>query len=322
MTNVLVTGCTGFIGSHLSIKLVDEGFTVYGLVRHISRRELIPLACVLDRMHLVEGDLTQYHSVRSIIRGVQPQFLIHLGAITPVRLSFEDPYPYISTNLVGTANIIHAMVEETPKARLVFASTAEVYGWQTTRKPTEETAPLNPASPYAVSKEAADQYVRMAMKVYGVKATVLRPNNTYGRRSEKGYIVEYMISSMLKGEICYIGAPNSVRDYMFIDDHVQAYLLSVKSEKAAGEVFNVSPGNPATNRELAETIAGLTNFKGKIVYGSYPPGYPQRPAIWDPDYLVLDSSGIRQKLGWKPKFSLREGLARTVQIWKNGSKSC
>jgi len=320
MTNVLVTGCTGFVGSNLAIKLVNEGFNMYGLVRHISRRELAPLALVLDRIHLAEGDLTQYHSMRSIIKGVQPQFILHLGAITPVRLSFEDPYPYISTNFGGTVNIVHAIVEEMPKARLILASTAEVYGWQNTHKPMEETERLNPASPYAVSKEAADQYVRMAIRVYDLKATVLRPNNTYGRRGEKGFIVEYLVSSMLKGESCHIGAPESIRDYMYIDDHVKAYLLAMESERAVGEAFNVSPGNPVTNRELASLIAGLTSFKGKIVYRSYPPGYPQRPAAWDPDYLVLDSTKIRKRLGWKPSVSLKEGLNRTIDAWKKQNK--
>jgi len=316
MTNILVTGCTGFIGSNLAIKLVDEGFNVYGVVRHASRRELAPLASILDRIHLAEGDLTQYHSMRSVIKGVQPQLVLHLGAMTPVRLSFEDPYPYISTNFCGTVNIVHAIVDEMPKARLILASTAEVYGWQTTREPMKETERLNPASPYAVSKEAADQYVRMAMKIYNLEATILRPNNTYGRSGEKGFIVEYLISSMLRGESCYIGAPESIRDYMHIDDHVKAYLLAMQSEKAIGEVFNVSPGNPVTNRELAKIIADLTAFKGKIAYGSYPLGYPQRPLAWDPDYLVLNSIKIRKKLGWKPSASLREGLRRTVKNWR------
>jgi len=316
MTNVLVTGCTGFIGSNLAIKLVEEGYKVYGLIRHASRRELEPLRVVLDKIHLVEGDLTTFHSVASAIHVAQPQFILHIGALTPVRLSFEDPFPYISTNFDGTINIIHAMLEKCPKANLIYASTAEVYGWQKRVKPTKETAALNPASPYAVSKQAADQYVRMAMRIYNLKATVLRPNNTYGRIGERGFITEYLISNMLKNQTCYIGAPESIRDYMFLNDHVNAYLLAMKSDKAVGKVFNVSPGNPTTNRELAQILSKIIDFKGKIVYGSYPPGYPQRPAAWDPDYFVLDSTRIRKILGWKPTVSLEEGLKKTVENWK------
>jgi len=315
VTNVLVTGCTGFIGSSITQKLVEDGYNVYGLVRHASRRDLRPLEPILDRLHLVEGDLTQYHSVCSAISSSRPRFILHLGALTPVRLSFEDPFPYLSTNINGTVNLVHAISETCPKSRLIFASTAEVYGWQQKKEPFKEDLPLNPASPYAVSKEAADRYIQMAMKVYGLRATILRPNNTYGRKSERNFLTEYLISTMLSGRTCYVGAPDSVRDYMFVDDHVNAYLLSAKSEKAEGEVFNVSPGNPVTNRELAETVSNLLDFDGKIVYGSYPPGYPQRPSTWDPNYLVLDSSRIKKALGWQPSVNLKDGLLRTIDNW-------
>lgn len=314
--NVLITGSTGFVGSNLTIKLVENGYNVYSLIRHSSKRDLYRLEPVLDRLKLVEGDLTQTHSVTSAIRAAQPQYVLHLGALTPVRLSFEDPFPYIATNFQGTVNIVHAILEKSPKARLIYASTAEVYGWQPRKEPVSEEVALNPASPYAVSKEAADQYIRMAMKIYGLNATILRPINTYGRRGEKGFFVEYVISKMLKNKTCYVGAPDSVRDYMFIDDHVNAYLNIMKSEKANRKVYNISPGNPVSNREVAEFIAKMTEFKGRILYGSYPPGYPQRLATLDPDYLVLDSTKIRKELGWTPSVTLKEGLMKTIKSWK------
>jgi len=314
--NILITGVTGFIGSNLAIKLIEEGYNVYGLVRHTAVREMESLKPVLDKIRFIEGDLITYHSASAAVKATQPQFVLHLGALTPVRLSFENPFPYLSTNLEGTVNVVHAILEKAPKARLIYASTAEVYGWQETQEPIKESAPLNPASPYAVSKEAADQYVRMAMKVYNLKVTILRPINTYGRRGEKGFMVEYLISSMLRSKTCYIGTPSSVRDYMFIDDHVNAYMLAMESKEAIGEVFNVSPGNPITNRDLAVIIAEITGFEGKIIYESYPPGYSQRPAMLDPDYLVLDNTKIRSVLGWKPSVTLKEGLMRTVKMWK------
>lgn len=316
MTNVLVTGCTGFIGSNLTKKLIEQGYNIYGLVRHVSRAGLAPLNTVLDKIRLIEGDLTIYHSINSAVSAAQPQFVVHLGALTPVRLSFENPFPFIAINFQGTVNIVHVMLEKAPKARLIYASTAEVYGWQEKHEPIKETASLNPASPYAVSKEAADKYVRMAMKIYGLMATILRPINTYGRRGEKGYLVEYLVSSMLSGKTCYVGAPDSVRDYMFVDDHVNAYLLAMESESAIGEVFNVSPGNPVTNRQLTDIIAKIIGFEGKSVYGTYPPGYPQRPILCDPNYLVLDSTKIRETLGWKPAQTLKEGLIKTIESWR------
>ncbi|MEM3574924.1 MAG: GDP-mannose 4,6-dehydratase [Candidatus Bathyarchaeia archaeon] len=315
MANVLITGCTGFIGSNLAIRLVERGYRVYGLIRHTSRGGLEALRPVMDRIRFVEGDLCEFHSLLSAIEASNPQFVIHLAALTPVRLSYEDPFPFLRTNFLGTCNLVHAILKRAPEARLIAASTAEVYGWQG-NEPIKEDARLRPSSPYGVSKAAADEYIQMAMRVYGLRATVLRCNNTYGRRGERGFLVEYLITSMLDGGPVYVGAPNHVRDYMWVDDHVNAYLLSMEKEEAEGEVFNVSPGNPISNIELAKKLAEILQYKGRIVEGSYPPGYPMRPAKLDTEYIVLDSSKIRGKLGWAPSVTLDEGLAMTVDYWK------
>jgi len=315
MTSVLITGCTGFIGSNLTMKLVEEGYQVFGLVRHTSRSELDSLRPVIDQIHFIEGDLCEYHSLLSAVETSNPQFILHLGALTPVRLSYEDPFPFLRTNFLGTCNLVHSILERAPKARLIAASTAEVYGWQGSR-PLKEDTRLRPSSPYAVSKAAADEYIQMATRVYGLKATVLRCNNTYGRKRERGFLVEYLITSMLDGGPVYVGSPAHVRDYMWIDDHVNAYLLSMEKESAEGEVFNVSPGNPISNIDLAKKLAEMIHFTGQIVEGSYPPGYPMRPSKLDTEYIILDSSKIMKKLGWKPGVTLDEGLTRAVDHWR------
>jgi UDP-glucose 4-epimerase len=313
--NVLVTGITGFIGSRLASRLVRDGFNVHGLVRHSSERELSRIREVISQVHLIEGDLGTFHSILSAVDASRPEIIFHLGALTPVRLSFDDPYPYIATNFEGTVNLVHAILKEAPNARLIAASTAEVYGWQSGGRPISENAILNPASPYAVTKAAADQYVQMANRVYHLKGTILRPINSYGRIGERGFLTEYLISNMLSQETCYIGAPNSVRDYMFADDHVSAYILAARSAKSLGGVYNVSPGNPITNSELAKILSSMIGFNGKIIFGSYPPGYPQRPTSQDPQYLVLDNSKITEELGWKPAHTLPEGLKLTIDNW-------
>jgi UDP-glucose 4-epimerase len=315
--NVLITGITGFIGSRLASRLVKDGYNVHGLVRHSSERELRRIRDVISQVHLIEGDLGTFHSIISAVDASEPEVIFHLGALTPVRLSFDDPYPYIATNFEGTVNLVHAILREAPNARLIAASTAEVYGWQGGNRPIREDAILNPASPYAVTKSAADQYVQMANRVYHLNGTVLRPINSYGRIGEGGFYTEYLISKMLTGETCYVGAPDSIRDYMFADDHVNAYTLAAKSPSSIGQVYNVSPGNPVTNSELAKMLTVMTGFKGKIVFGSYPPGYPQRPKSQDPQYLVLDNSKISKELSWKASHTLQEGLKLTVEMWRS-----
>ncbi len=316
--NVLITGITGFIGSRLASRLVRDGYNVHGLVRHSSERELSRIREVISQVHLIEGDLGTFHSILSAVDASEPEIIFHLGALTPVRLSFDDPYPYIATNFEGTVNLVHAILGKVPNARLIAASTAEVYGWQEGNNPIKENAVLRPASPYAVTKAAADQYVQMANRVYHLQGTVLRPINSYGRLGEKGFFIEYLVSKMLAGDQCYVGAPDSVRDYMFADDHVDAYMLTARSSQAVGQVYNVSPGNSVSNSEVAKMLAKMTEFKGTITFGSYPPGYPQRPKMQDPQYLVLDNSKITKELGWKPVVGLEEGLVRTIEAWKTG----
>ena len=249
------------------------------------------------------------------IASTLPSAVIHLGALTPVRHSYEDPFPYAKINFEGTMNVAHAILETSPNTRMIAASTAEVYGWQP-HEPISEDVKLNPSSPYGVSKAAADSYLRMAIKVYWLKATVMRANNTYGRAREKGFFVEYVVSSMLANKTVYVGAPEHVRDYMYVDDHVEAYMRALEREEAIGQVFNVSPGNPCTNLALAEKIAELVDFNGSITRGSYPPAYPMRPANLDTDYIVLNSNLIRSTLGWKPRLTLDEGLLRIVEMWR------
>ena len=314
MVNVFITGITGFIGPFIAKKFIHEGYNVYGLIRHSPYRNLDALTPILKKLHLIEGDIRDFHSVNSAIRASKPDIVIHAAALTPVRLSFVDPFQYIHVNYEGTANVVHAIIENTPKARMILASTGEVYGFNPNKKAIKEDAQLNPTMPYAVSKMAADHYVQMAMKLYDLKATILRFFNTYGRR-EKGFFTEYVIAAMLNGETVYVGLPNATRDYMYIDDHIQAYTLAIENESSIGEVYNVSAGNPNSNREYVKTISELVGFKGKIVYGEYPPGYPPRPAIMDPIYIVGDSNKIREKLGWKPSVTLNEGLKKTINMF-------
>src|SRR5881397_639567 len=319
--NVLVTGITGFIGSRLAARLVNDGFEVFGLVRHSSERELSRLKVINSQIHLIEGDLGRYHSVLSAVQASDPNVVFHLGALTPVRLSFDDPYPYITANFDGTVNLVHAILGESPNSRLIVASTAEVYGWQGGDRPIREDALLSPASPYAVTKVAADQYVQMASKVYHLNGTVLRPINSYGRTGESGFLVEYLISKMLAGETCYLGTPESVRDYMYAEDHVSGYVEAAQNDNTVGKVYNVSPGNPVTNAELARRLTDMIGFKGRVVLGSYPPGYPQRPGAVDPPYLVLNNQRITKETGWRARYSLNEGLKRTIDMWKSRIKS-
>ena len=315
---VLITGMLGFIGSHLAEKLVDDGHEVYGVVRRVANRNLEVIRKVLKDVTLVTGDITDYASIRNAMKTVSPDIVAHLAALTPVRDSFERPFEYQQANLVGTMNVAHAMLElPDPQTRkLVAASTAEVYGLQG-KEPLKETLALRPTSPYAVSKAAADLYLQMMFHTYNLNGSVIRPTNSYGRKFDTSFIIEYLVTQMLRGEEVYVGAPDSVRDYMYVDDHVNAYLLVIKNAKATGQVYNAGTGVGISNRKLAEMIAERIGYDRKrIKFGQYPPGYPYRPSISDQPSIVLDATKIRKALNWSPKIQLSEGINKVISYFQ------
>jgi len=312
---VLITGVTGFIGSEIARRLVDEGeYEVWGLVRTTSSSTAIELIKdITSKMEIRYGNFTDYSSIRKIVKDISPHYIIHVGAITPVRNSFENPLEYQEINHMGTVNLVHAALDLLPEfKKFIFASTMETYGWQDDRTPFKEDRMLNPASPYSVSKVASDVYIRMAGEAFGLPYIISRACNTFGRKNEAGYIVEHIITSMLQGKDIYIGTPDSVRDLMYVDDHVNAYVTALKSN-VKNEVFNFGTSNQKSMKELVLMLKDMTDFKGKIVW-SFPPGYPYRP-VNDP-YLSLDASKAKKILGWEPKYNLEEGLKKTIEFWK------
>jgi len=311
---VLITGILGFVGSHLAEKLVDNGDEVYGVVRRVANRNMNTVEKILKDITLVTGDITDYASTRNAIKTANPDVVVHLAALSPVRDSFERPFEYQQANLVGTMNVAHSLLElpDARTRRMIAASTAEVYGLQK-NQPLKESTPLKPLSPYAVSKAAGDLYLQMMFLTYDLHGAIIRPANSYGRKFDSSFIIEYLVTEMIKGEDVYVGAPDSIRDYMYIDDHVNAYFLAIKNVKADGQIFNAGTGIGITNRELALMIADKIGYdRKKIKLGSYPLGYPLRPAISDQPYIVLDATRIKKALDWSPHVNLSEGLDKVI----------
>jgi nucleoside-diphosphate-sugar epimerase len=323
MSRVLITGINGFIGSQLAEELIEKGYDVYGLVKYVVGRDIKPIQKMLDNIVIVNGDISHYTSISKILKELMPDYVIHLAALSPVRLSFELPFEYQYSNYIGTMNIAHSLLNlpDHESRRLVVASTAEVYGIQPDGTPFTEDMPLRPSSPYSVSKAAMDMYIRMMMTCYNLNATVMRCTNTYGRRFDKGFVAEYIITEMLKGNKVYIGAPNSIRDYMYVTDHTSAYIEAMENKKGKGEVFNAGTGIGTSNKELAFMIADKLGFDRKnVILGSYPPGYPHRPLVSDQTYLVLDASKIHDIIGWKAKVNLNDGLDKVIDFWKEKTR--
>ncbi|MBI2559449.1 GDP-mannose 4,6-dehydratase [Candidatus Woesearchaeota archaeon] len=311
---VLISGVTGFIGSEIARRLVEEDeHEVAALVRVGSNLSMFePIKDIISNLDVRYGNLSDFHSIKRIVKDVSPQYILHIGAQTSVRHSFELPLEYNETNYMGTINLAHAALELNSFKKFIFASTMETYGWQPKKIPFKEDLSLNPASPYAASKVACEVYIRMAQKAFGLPYIISRACNTFGRKHNSGFVTEYLITTMLKNRTVYLGTPNAVRDMMYVDDHVNAYLKMLKSN-AVNDTFNFGTGSRTKMKEIAEKVRKFTDFKGKIAY-SFPPNYPWRPVV--EDFLSLDSGRARKKLGWKPKYSLDEGLRKSIEYWK------
>ena len=322
MKRILITGVTGFIGSHLALELSQKN-DVFGAIRPCVGRDLKSLQPFLEKTTLVRCDITDAQSVQNALAKVNPDVVIHLAALSPVRDSFETPMAYVRTNIDGTLHIAHGMLKlpDFEKKRLLYASTAEVYGIQAKHQVPEDTA-LNPSSPYANTKSMTDTYLRMMTPVYGLNTTIMRCINSYGRKFDIGFFVEYVVTTMLRGEKVYVGAPDSTRDYMYVTDHVNAYLCALNHPEIRGEAFNATPGGEIFNKDLTYKIADMIGFnKKKIMIGQYPPGYPLRPLASDQPHIDLNSAKIKQVLGWKPTVTLEDGLTRTIAYWKERLKA-
>mgnify|MGYP001583865669 CR=1 FL=1 len=312
MNNIFLTGRTSFIGKNLLPKLKDEGYDVHYLVKQSSENAKL----FSDDKHAQLGDLLNYDSLYRSICEVKPDIIIHLAALTPVRLSWLEPIKYQMVNYLGTVNLLEACINQLQKPFwFIYASSAEVYGNQFHKMPLKEDySPLNPISPYAVSKANAEAYLKMRKLSTDFDLTILRPNNTYGRKNS-GYFVESMIEQMLypKGnqtctystsDVSLVTLYNAthIRDYLHIDDHVSAYLHILKN-KLEG-TFNVAQGEPISNYDMVVLMAKTLNTPVLIETRG-----PDLPRPCDQEAIVQDCSKIRAT-GWKPKFSRVEGITK------------
>lgn len=318
MEKVLITGITGFMGGELAHRLISN-YEVHGIAKQSRSRNMSSLEDIIEEITLHEVDITDYMSVENLITQIKPDKILHLAALSPVRASFEHPLEYNQVTATGTIHVAHALhnLSDFKDRRLVVASTAEVYGLQPQKEPFTEDLPLLPSSPYACAKAYSDMYIRMMINVHDFNGVILRCVNTYGRKYDKSFYIEYLIDNMLKNEEIYVGAPNSIRDYMYVDDHVNAYVLAMEKPNAGGHVFNASTGIGIKNGDVAVKLADMIGYdKDKLHLGEYPPNYPNRPISSDQPYLVLNPVKIKEMLGWPEPLSLDNGLKRTVNYWE------
>lgn len=308
--SVLVTGAGGFVGSHLTEELVRIGARVKAFVHYNSRNEwgmleLLPRD-ILKELEIVTGDIQDPFFVRKIVRGYDVVF--HLAALIAIPYSYVAPQSYVRVNVEGTLNLLQACLEAEVE-RVIHTSTSEVYG-SAKYVPISENHPLNPQSPYASTKVAADKLAESYYLSFDLPLAIIRPFNTFGPRQSARAVIPAIIIQALAGDIVRLGSLEPVRDLTYVKDTIQGFLSLAKSQECVGEVINIGTGQGVTVNELVLLISKILGKELHVVTEQE----RKRPEKSEVMKLICDCSKAKKILDWRPKHSLEDGL-REVIAW-------
>jgi len=311
---VLITGGLGFIGSNLARALVSGGAEVTLVDSLIPQYggNLRNIRGLAERVRVNISDVRDPHSLPVFIKG--QDFLFNLAGQTSHMDSMADPMTDLEINARSQLSILEACRQHNPELRIVFASTRQLYG-RPEYLPVDEKHPLNPVDVNGINKLAGEHYHLLYSRVHGVRSTVLRLTNTIGPRMRikdaRQTFVGVWIRNLLQDKPLEVWGGDQLRDFTYVDDAVEALLMSALSSSAEGKVFNLGGPPPLSLRELAECLIEI-HGSGSFKLCSYP---KERQKIDIGDYYS-DYSLIRSTLGWKPRTSLRESLAKTLAYYR------
>jgi nucleoside-diphosphate-sugar epimerase len=301
---ILLTGSSGFIGQHLMPRLQNIG-----------------------TVHHLKSDLTDHKKVKEEVEELAPDIVVHLAARTEVQKSFYEQVSFSEVNYVGTVNLIEACRNFIKMPYFVFASTMEVYGWQpisdevkqtgtfTTSVAFDEYTQPNPNAPYAVAKYGCEKYLEYAGRAYGLEWASFRQTNAYGRKDNDYFVTEQIISQMLTSDECNLGYAEPYRNFIYIDDLLDAWMAVIENRDACkGNFFTIGPDDPRKIRDCADYISKQLNWNGEINWNKK---HPRHGEIY---WLNSNHNLVTEKTGWKPTVSYEEGIDRTIHHWRNKLK--
>lgn len=322
--NILVTGADGFIGSHLTEKLVELGANVKALAFYNAFNQV---GWIDDMSHntkknleILNGDIRDVEFINNCVKKID--IIFHLAALISIPYSYVATRSFIETNVIGTLNILDA-AKKSQCTKLIFTSTSEVYG--TAKEiPITETHILQAQSPYAASKISADHLIESYVKSFKLPAVILRPFNTYGPRQSEKAVIPSIIRQAVDPKILSLKTGNikTKRDFNFVSDTVMAFIMLAKADQnkiAFGNSYNSGSGIAVPISEVLNVICDITNCKKKHEEESV----RIRPENSEVELLVASAKKLNQLTNWSPKVPLKEGLKITIEWWqeKINSKS-
>ncbi|MHB8468050.1 MAG: NAD-dependent epimerase/dehydratase family protein [Acidimicrobiales bacterium] len=302
-TRVLVTGASGFLGSHLTRQLTAEGAEVHAVTSAVSSVYPIRLVPLRDKITLHEANLNDRSAMDALVARAQPEIIWHLGAFTHVGKSWQRVDECVQTNIQGTVNLLEALAA-TGYRRFVYVGTSEIYG--AIEVPFREDAQVNPISPYSVSKYAGERYCRMFHQGHGWPIVMVRPFNAFGPMQTPDRIVPEIIVRALRRQPLRMTTGRQTRELNYAADLVDGFVKAGVVADLEGEILNIGCGEETSMRALAELILELMGNPIEPEFGAL----EDRPTeIWR---MYCDNSKARSLLGWTPSHTLREGLVKTI----------
>lgn len=310
--NVLVTGADGFIGSHLTERLLFYGANVSVFVRGTSHSGVTKLKNINHIKEglkkVITGDISSEDTINTV-KKCEPEHIFHLAAQAYVNKSFEQPLEVIKTNDWGTLMVLEAIRQSESVKQAVFTSSSEIYG--SYDEPIKEGYQLNPTSPYGASKAAADRYCFSYWNTYNLPVSIIRPFNTYGPRHTYDVVPKFIKLAIEGKDLTIYGDGEQSRDLTYVDDTVNAFLIMASNTKAIGEAVNFGTGKDFTINQLAKKIVEFSKSKSKITH--------IEKRLSEVKRLCCDYSKAKRLFNWEPKTSLDEGLKKNIK-WELDNK--
>jgi len=301
---VVVTGGCGFIGSHLVESLAEKNFDVV-VFDNLSTGHLHNLGKVIDGVTLVKGDIRDYSETEKALK--EAKIVFHLAALSYVGESMRIPEAYNHVNIDGTLNVLRACKSNSVQ-RYVFPSTCIVYGNPVVH-PTPETSPLNPNSPYSLTKSVGEFYANFFHQEHGLEAICLRIFNAYGPRMQQRVISIFANSALQGRPISLNGSGNQERDFVFVSDIVEGFLCAMKAkERKCGHSYNIGTGKSTTLNDVIKKMDSLLGTNAKVEHKADVSNEIYR--------LVADTRLSKRELGFQSKVSFDAGLKKTLQALK------
>ncbi len=316
---VLVTGGLGFIGSNLSIRLVESGAILTIVDNMIPRLggNLFNVKGIANRIHINFSDVRDEHSMDYLVKG--QEIIFHLAGQVNHVDSIRNPIQDLDINCRGTLVLLESCRKHNREAKIVFAGTRGEYG-ASVKLPVAEDHPTNPKGIYAVTNLSAEKMVLVYHDVHQIHGVCLRITNTYGPRHQMAHdeygVVNWFIRKAIDDEtIPVFGDGRILRDFLFVDDAVDCFIEVAQCPQAYGEVFNVGTGVPFSFIDLAKRLVGIAGT-GKVSFTEFT---RERKEVEPGDYYT-DISKVRRIVGWEPRTDLDEGLRRTIEFYRKHKK--